>query len=175
MTFASPQSSSDAAALRNAVNTLIDACHNAERAFAIAAGSGIEPILRAELIQYSRQWSEFEADVLEAIASTHPAWDERPGFPGQLTDNRSTVAIEDDRFEGLEAAAIAGEVAAVLGACEQENHAALEAYRDALQAAVPYALASVVNSQFLAIWRVHDRLQSLADRARGTSPIDNRH
>lgn len=162
MTSTSPPSSSDAALAREIVSGLIDACRDGEHVFALASRAVTNPMLRAELAQYSVQRGEFVVELHEVIRSI-----------GDDADDRGPAAYTDDaRWVRLERAAETLDRVAILEELDRHEVMALDAYRNALQAHLPYTLASLLNTQFLAITRVQNRLQSLAENARGNSPTD---
>jgi uncharacterized protein (TIGR02284 family) len=164
MTVSAPSSSADAALAREIVSGLIDACRDGEYVFNFVGRSVTDPKLRAELVQYGVQRQEFIAELHQAIRSIgDDAGDRGPASRG-----------DDRRWKILTRAAVGGDRSTMLDECDRHELAALAAYRDALHAALPYAIASVIYSQFTAITRVQCRLQFLADAARGNSPIDNR-
>lgn len=162
MTVTSPPSSTDAALAREIVSGLIEACRDCEHVFELASHAVNDPMLRAELVQYCGQRREFVVELHDAIRM----------IGDDATDPAAAIANDNARWERLRQAA-ATDRAELLIECERHDLAALDAYRQAIAAQLPYALASLIHSQYLAIARVESRLQSLADAARGSSPIDN--
>jgi uncharacterized protein (TIGR02284 family) len=162
MTASVPPWSTSAHA-REVVGELIHACRDGEHAFERAARAVDDPVLRAELTQYSVQRREFVLELQEALSAVGDrADDDPPHFSGN-----------HGRWDGLERAAEAGNRAGLLHECESFDLVALEAYRHALQSSLPYAIDGVSHSHFYAITRIQSRLQCLADLAGGSSPIDN--
>lgn len=156
MSISTP-TSADAALARELVAGLIEACRDGEHVFELASRQVHKPVLRAELMQYSVQRREFVVELEEAV---HMIGEDSHDHPAQA----------GHRWNALEHAS---DPLTILDQCERQELSTLDAYRQALSAGLPFALASLIHSQFLAITRVQARLQSLADLARGGSPIDS--
>lgn len=143
---------------RDVVGRLIDVCRDTERLYALASSGVSEPILRAELTQYSSQRREFIDELHEAM---HQFGDDlaepvATNAPMESVELRQAIADHDRSV--------------LLAECERGELSAVEAYRQAIAAGLPYAIGGVVHTQFLAITRVQHRLQSLAEAQRSGGP-----
>lgn len=163
MTALVPPSTPEADHARNVVKELVHVCRDGEHAFERAARAVDNPVMRAELIQYSVQRREFVAELQEALAAVGDRAD----------DDMPAYSSDQGRWQVLERAAEAGDRRTLLHECENFDRSALDVYRNALQARLPYALDGVVHSHFYSLTRIQSRLQCLADLAGGGSPIDN--
>lgn len=150
--------------LREVVTHLIDVCRDGQHGFELAArGVTNEPILRAELLQYSGQRQEFVADLNDALrrAGQPPIQQPTPADEGQRQ-----AGCEDAEFARLRSAVERQDRAAILAECERSEAAAADAYRQtASVSGLPAVLSGTIAVQFHAITRVHDRVQSLIDLA----------
>jgi uncharacterized protein (TIGR02284 family) len=138
---------------RDHVARLIDVCHDGERLYDLASKGVSEPMLRAELAQYSAQRREFIEELHEAVQQVGEDLVEVPLPVPPESDALRRAMVDHDR-------------SVLLAECERGEAAAVEAYRLAISAGLPYAVGGVVHTQFLAITRVQHRLHSLADAAR---------
>lgn len=140
---------------RDVVARLIQVCRDSGLAYELASKSVAEPMLRAELIQYRVQRTEFIAELHEALRHLGEDFaDDATSTEG--TDELRRAIATHDRY-------------ALLAECEREEAIALDAYREAIAAGLPYAVGGVVHTQFLAITRVRQRLQSLEEAAGGAA------
>jgi uncharacterized protein (TIGR02284 family) len=164
MTASAPfTTSAETTHARDIASGLIEACHDCEHAFSASARRVAKPILRAELVQYSIQRQEFVVELHQAIRS----------LGEEAGDHGHAPEAAENRCRALTRALAEADRAAVIEACQQCDAIALEAYREAMHAGLPYAVSSLLHTHFYALTRVRSRLQSLADIARGNSPIDN--
>jgi uncharacterized protein (TIGR02284 family) len=146
------------AEIKDVVNNLIEVCHDGELGFAAAstAVSADEPLLKSELLQYSRQRREFSADLDSELQRT-----------GEEPVTHGTVSGALHRgWMNLKQAIAANDRYSILAECERGEDAAVSAYRQALAAAMPGAIGDLVSTQFQAAKRVHDRVRALRDAAK---------
>jgi len=138
---------------QEAVNKLIEACHDGKNGFAAAAKavSAEEPLLKAELMQYSHQRADFAEDLEHEMVLIG----EEPVHHGTVSGamhrgwmNLKNAVAESDRH-------------GVLTECLRGEASAIEAYWEALSAELPALLENVVRLQMAAIERVHNRIQIL--------------
>jgi uncharacterized protein (TIGR02284 family) len=148
--------------IQDTMNRLIEVCHDSESLFATASNAvaGEEPLLKAELMQYSFQRGDFALDLEHELASVG----EEPVHRGTIAGavhrgwlNLKHVVSGDERFS-------------ILNECLRSENASLEAYQAALSADLPSPLPNIVRTQYAAIERVRDRIQALRDAAEPKHP-----
>lgn len=143
--------------LRDAMNHLIEVCHDSQNMFAAASNAvaSEEPLLKAELMQYSFQHGDFALDLEHEMAAI-----------GEEPVRHGTISGAMHRgWMNLKHAVSSDERYAVLDECLKSENTALEAYQSALSADLPSPVPSVVQTQYAAVERVRDRIHSLRDVA----------
>lgn len=138
------------------VTRLVEVCRDSQYGFEMAAAGVDEPVLRAELLQYSCQRKEFAAEINHALREL-----------GEEQIDHGTVAGALHRgWLKLKEAITNKDAVAVLSECRLGEEVALDAYRKAIVAELPPVMLGLANSQLHAIARVHDRIVSLLNNAR---------
>jgi len=142
--------------VRSTVNNLIETCRDGQKGFDVAASGVDDPVLKAELLQYSGQRSEFAQELVDALAQSGEAADDSGSLSAAA--HRGWIKIKElvtgkDRY-------------AILAECERGEDVAVAAYRKAAAAALPQSIANIVSTQHQAIQRVHDRVKALRDAAK---------
>ena len=138
------------------VNNLIETCKDGQNGFETAAKGVDDPVLKAELLQYSGQRAEFATELADALSQTGEAPEETGSIAAAI--HRGWINIREaisksDRY-------------AILAECERGEDVAVAAYRKAAAAQLPQSLANIVSTQHAAIQRVHDRVKALRDAAK---------
>lgn len=138
---------------RDIVNGLIEICRDGEHGFESASKEIDDLRLKTELLQYSRQRQEFANEL-------HTALDQ---FGANVDDHGSVSAALHRGWMALKQAVASNNRHAILAECERGEDSAVEAYRDAVNYHLPEPLADLVESQYEAVQRVHDRIKGLRD------------
>ena len=147
---------SSAGEIRESISRLIEVCRDGQYGFEVAAkGVDADPILRAELLQYSGQRQEFVSELRDAMRSLGEEPEDHGSVAGAL--HRGWIILKQ--------AIATNERAAILAECERGESAAAEAYRREMGSGLPTPIEGIVHTQFQAIARVHDRIQSLYESA----------
>lgn len=136
------------------VNKLVEICRDGQYGFELASKGIDDALLRSELMQYSQQRHEFAEDLREALADLTG---ESP------TDHGSMAGALHRGWINLKQALTSRDRLAILSECERGEDAAVQAYKDATQVALPELLAGLVLTQMRAVQRVHDRVRALRD------------
>jgi uncharacterized protein (TIGR02284 family) len=131
------------------IHRLIEICREAQTGYGLAARAVSDLVLRAEMMQYSRQRTEFVAELQEACRQLNEPHTDTTAAEGRL----------GPIWDGLKSAG--NDRQAVLGICRQADARAVELYRQSLGSGLPMKVAAMVHTQFAAITRVRDRLASL--------------
>jgi uncharacterized protein (TIGR02284 family) len=137
----------------NSLYHLVEICRQGQVGFELAAKAISNPLLRAELIQYSAQRSDFESDLRNQIE-----------LLGQSPRNGgSGLTAVHHGWTNLKAAIATKDNHAILVECERGESAAIQTYREAMQCDLPKPVAMLIGSQFEEIHRIHDRIVLLGD------------
>ena len=138
--------------VRDAVNKLLEICHDGESGFEAAANAVSNASVKAELMQYSGQRAEFAAELEKAVQEL-----------GEAPSTGGTIAGALHRGWMKLSKTAGSSDHAILSNCERGEDAAVSAYRAALNTALPNQISTLVASQFQAVKRVHDRIKLLRD------------
>jgi len=138
------------------INDLITTCRDGQNGFETAAKGVDDPVLKAELLQYSGQRAEFATELAEALTQTGEVPSDHTSV--SATVHRGWIKIKElvtgkDRYS-------------ILAECERGEDVAVASYRKAAAAQLPQSLANIVSTQHAAIQRVHDRVKALRDAAK---------
>lgn len=138
------------------INDLIATCRDGQTGFEAAAKAVEDPVLKAELLQYSGQRAEFATELVEALKQTGE----------QADDSGSTTAALHRGWLKIKELVTGADRYAILAECERGEDVAVAAYRKAAAAQLPQSLSNLVSTQHQAIQRVHDRVKALRDAAK---------
>jgi uncharacterized protein (TIGR02284 family) len=138
------------------LNELIETCLDGRKGFETAAGAIDDAALKAELAGYAAQRQDFAADLKGLVA----AFGEDPPNHGHL------AAAAHRGWINLRNAITTNDRAAILAECERGEDYAVGKYRAALSAGLPPEYAQVVQTQYAAVQRTHDRVKALRDAAK---------
>lgn len=141
------------------LNELLETCRDGQNGFDTAAKAVNDPALKAELMQYSMQRQDFAAELRAAIA----ALGDRPNDGGSVAaaihrgwiDLKSMVGMSDRH--------------SILAECERGEDSAVKAYREAIQQGLPPVVATIVQTQYEQVQRVHDRVRALRDASKAAA------
>lgn len=137
------------------LNDLVQVCIDGEKGFAAAAEHVEDASLKLELLDYSLQRRDFAADLQSLLTATG----EDPSTHGDLSAGLHRAWID------LKTAFTSNDRAAVLSECERGEDVAIEAYQKALEGGLPVDYSQLVQSQYSAVKRTHDRIKALRDAA----------
>jgi len=141
--------------INHTLNDLIQICLDGENGFKEAAEHVTDSSLKLELMDYSMQRKDFAADLKALVASTG----EEPAHHGDLSASLHRAWID------VKSLFTSNDRHAVLAECERGEDAAVEAFRTAATSGLPNDYAQLIQSQFNAVKRTHDRIKALRDAA----------
>jgi uncharacterized protein (TIGR02284 family) len=142
--------------VRSALESLMDICRDGSKGYETAASAVKDPSLKAELMQYSMQRDEFALQLEDSISAMgEPAWDH-----GSIAGSLHRAWI------GVKGALTSHDSHAVLSECERGEDSAVEAYQQAISHDLPSPVRDMVELQYDAVRRVHDRIKSLRDASK---------
>ena len=148
--------------ITSTLDDLIQTCIDGKDGFAAAADGVDDPSLRAELQGYSSQRQDFATDLRTLVAA----------FGQEPTDRGSVAAAAHRGWIKLRDALTTNDRYAILAECERGEDVAVASYRKALGVGLPPEYAQVVQTQYAAIQRTHDRIKALRDAARHAGDAD---
>jgi uncharacterized protein (TIGR02284 family) len=140
--------------LQEAINQLVVICRDGEHGFEAAANAVSDDILKAELMQYSRQRAEFCVELEDVRDALGGSADNRGSFSGMLHLGWLNIGKS---IEGHDEHAILRE-------CEEGEQDAVETYREVLGFPLPSLVGEMIASQYQAVRRVRDRIRMLRDK-----------
>jgi uncharacterized protein (TIGR02284 family) len=140
------------------LNELIQTCIDGQNGFDTAAKAIDDPSLKAELAGYSAQRRDFAAELRRLVA----------GEGEEPTERGSVAAALHRGWINLKNAISTNDRYAILAECERGEDSAVAEYRKAIGVGLPPDCASVVQSQFAAVQRTHDRIKALRDASKRT-------
>src|ERR1700722_2723781 len=142
--------------VRSALESLMDICRDGSKGYEVAASAVKDSSLKAKLMQYSMQRDEFALQLEDSIAALgEPAWDH-----GSIAGSLHRAWI------GVKGALTSHDSHAVLSECERGEDSAIEAYQQAISPELPSPVRDMVELQYDAVRRVHDRIKSLRDASK---------
>lgn len=138
------------------LNGLITTCRDGEKGFREAAESVDDPDLKELFNELSAERAAF-ADELQAEVRRLGADPAESGSPlGAI--HRGWINLRDALSKNDDLSA--------LEECERGEDAAVAAFRDAAAQTLPTEVQDMVNRQYTAIRRAHDRIKSLRNAAK---------
>src|SRR5262245_4247629 len=130
------------------LNNLIETCKDGEHGFRAAADAVKSAQLKNLFGQYARQRALFAGELQAAVrrlqAEPQTTGSVAPASRRGWLNIKSLAAGKDD--------------AAVIAECERGEDAALQNYREALNADLPSDLRIIVESQYQEVQHAHDRI-----------------
>jgi uncharacterized protein (TIGR02284 family) len=142
--------------VNSTLNDLIQICTDGEKGFADAAEHVEDASLKLELTDYSLQRHDFAADLQSLVQASGEEASHSGDTTGAL--HRAWIDIKA-KFAG-------NDKAAILAECERGEDAAVKAYEKALEKGLPVDYSQLVQSQYTAVKRTHDRIKALRDAAK---------
>ena len=141
------------------LNELIETCIDGQKGFETAAKAVDDAALKSELSGYSDQRRDFATDLKSLVAS----FGEEPAEHGHV------AAVVHRGWINLKNAVSTSDRYAILAECERGEDYAVAQYRKAQGAGLPPEYSQVVQTQFAAVQRTHDRVKALRDAAKRPS------
>jgi uncharacterized protein (TIGR02284 family) len=149
-----PQGKSTADSVDQVASTLsqlIQTCKDGEEGFRVAAEAVDDLNLKHLLESYSQQRSEFASELQAEMARLA----QDPPQSGHLSASLHRGWME------IKSAATGRDEATIIAECERGEDAAVQAYQQALDSALPPDLRAVAERQFLKVKEAHDQIRSL--------------
>ena len=143
--------------VNSTLNDLVQICVDGEKGFAEAAEHVEDASLKLELTDYSQQRHDFAADLQSLVQASG----DEPSHGGDIIGGLHRAWID------IKTKLAGNDRHAVLAECERGEDAAVKAYQKALDSGLPVDYSQLVQSQYTAVKRTHDRIKALRDAAKG--------
>jgi uncharacterized protein (TIGR02284 family) len=158
-TFDSTTASSDD--VISTLNGLIETCKDGQDGFKEAAEGVERSDLKSLFYEFSQQRSQFAGELQSLVQSL-----------GGDPENTGSVAAAIHRgWINIKSAVTGKDEAAILNECERGEDSAKNAYKSALEEALPANVAETVQTQYVSVQAAHDRIKALRDAA-NNEPTD---
>jgi len=143
------------------LNELIETCKDGQEGFKQAAEGVERSDLKSLFYEFSQQRSQFAGELQSLVQSL-----------GGDPENTGSVAAAIHRgWINIKSAVTGKDEAAVLNECERGEDSAKNAYKNALEEALPANIMETIQTQYVAVQAAHDRVKALRDAA-NNEPTD---
>lgn len=141
------------------LNNLIETCKDGQEGFKQAAEGVERSDLKSIFYEYSQQRSQFAGELQSLVQS----------LGGDPENSGSTAGALHRGWINIKSAVTGQDDQAVLNECERGEDVAKNAYKSALEAALPANISSTIQQQYSAVQEAHDKVKGLRDTARAAS------
>lgn len=133
------------------LNNLIETCKDGENGFRTAANGVKNPELTTLFNTYSQQRAQFAAELQAEVRNL-----------GGDPENTGSVAATLHRgWINIKSTVTGEDEGAVVSECERGEDSAVKNYKEALNAALPANVQSILQRQFTQVKEAHDRIRAL--------------
>jgi len=158
-TFESTTASNDD--VISTLNGLIETCKDGQNGFKEAAEGVDRSDLKSLFYEFSQQRSQFAGELQSLVQS----------LGGDPENSGSVAAALHRGWINIKSAVTGKDEGAILNECERGEDSAKNAYKNALEEALPANIMETVQTQYVAVQAAHDRVKSLRDAA-NNEPTD---
>lgn len=137
------------------LNGLIETCKDGQDGFKEAAEGVERSDLKSLFYEFSQQRSQFVGELQSLVRE----------LGGDPEDSGSVSAALHRGWINIKSAVTGKDEGAVLSECERGEDVAKNAYKDALETALPANVMETVQTQYVAVQSAHDRIKALRDSA----------
>ena len=135
------------------LNGLIETCRDGQEGFKQAAEGVERSDLKTLFYEFGQQRATFVGELQDVVRTLGGDPENSGSFAGTL--HRGWINIKS---------AVTGkDEAAILNECERGEDSAKNAYKEALETALPAYVAQTVQDQYTAVQSAHDRVKALRD------------
>ena len=143
------------------LNGLIETCKDGQNGFKEAAEGVERSDLKSLFYEFSQQRSQFAGELQSLVQSL-----------GGDPENTGSIAAAIHRgWINIKSAVTGKDEGAILNECERGEDSAKNAYKNALEEALPANIMETVQTQYAAVQAAHDRVKALRDAA-NNEPTD---
>lgn len=143
------------------LNGLIETCKDGQNGFKEAAEGVERSDLKSLFYEFSQQRSQFAGELQSLVQS----------LGGDPENSGSMAAAIHRGWINIKSAVTGKDEAAILNECERGEDSAKNAYKSALEEALPANVAETVQTQYVSVQAAHDRVKALRDAA-NNEPTD---
>jgi uncharacterized protein (TIGR02284 family) len=137
------------------LNGLIETCKDGQDGFKEAAEGVERSDLKSLFYEFSQQRSQFAGELQELVRT----------LGGDPENSGSMAAALHRGWINIKSAVTGKDEGAILNECERGEDVAKNAYKEALEEALPANVLEVVQTQYTAVQAAHDRVKALRDAA----------
>lgn len=152
-TFSSTTASNDD--VISTLNGLIETCKDGQNGFKEAAEGVERSDLKSLFYEFSQQRSQFAGELQSLVQS----------LGGDPENSGSIGAALHRGWINIKSAVTGKDEGAILSECERGEDSAKNAYKNALEEALPANVMQTVQTQYAAVLAAHDRIKALRDSA----------
>ena len=135
------------------LNGLIETCKDGQDGFKEAAEGVERSDLKSLFYEFSQQRSQFAGELQELVRT----------LGGDPEKSGSMAAALHRGWINIKSAVTGKDEGAILNECERGEDVAKNAYKEALEEALPANVLEVVQTQYTAVQAAHDRVKALRD------------
>jgi uncharacterized protein (TIGR02284 family) len=143
------------------LNGLIESCKDGQEGFKEAAEGVDRSDLKSLFYEFSQQRAQFAGELQSTVQQLGGDPEKAGSMAGAL--HRGWINIKS--------AVMGKDEAAILNECERGEDSAKNAYKSALEEALPANVMETVQTQYVAVQSAHDRIKALRDSA-NNEPTD---
>jgi uncharacterized protein (TIGR02284 family) len=137
------------------LNGLIETCKDGQEGFKEAAEGVERADLKKLFYEFSNQRAGYVTDLQSLVQTL-----------GGDPENRGSIAGAVHRgWINIKSAVTGQDDGAILNECERGEDSAKNAYKDALEMALPVYIQQTLQSQYSGVQQAHDRVKALRDAA----------
>jgi len=137
------------------LNNLIETCKDGQEGFKEAAEGVERSDLKSLFYEFSQQRAQFAGELQSVVQQL-----------GGDPENSGSVAGALHRgWINIKSAVMGKDESAILNECERGEDVAKNAYKGALEEALPANIMETVQTQYQAVVSAHDRVRALRDAA----------
>lgn len=146
------------------LNGLIETCKDGQEGFKEAAEGVERSDLKSLFYEFSQQRAQFAGELQQLVQ----------GLGGDPGNSGSMAGALHRGWINIKSAVMGKDEAAVLNECERGEDSAKNAYKSALEEALPANVLETVQTHYTAIQSAHDRVKALRDASKNSDDDDTR-
>ncbi|MEP6704189.1 MAG: PA2169 family four-helix-bundle protein [Acidobacteriota bacterium] len=135
------------------LNGLIETCKDGQNGFKEAAEGVERSDLKSLFYEFSQQRSQFAGELQSLVQS----------LGGDPENSGSIAAALHRGWINIKSAVTGKDESAILNECERGEDSAKNAYKNALEEALPANVMETIQTQYAAVQSAHDRVKALRD------------
>ncbi|MEO7672904.1 MAG: PA2169 family four-helix-bundle protein [Pyrinomonadaceae bacterium] len=139
------------------LNGLIETCKDGQQGFTEAAEGVERSDLKTLFYEFSQQRSKFVGE-LQTLVQT---------LGGDPENSGSVAGALHRGWINIKSVVMGKDEASILNECERGEDVAKNAYKSALEYALPAHILDTVQTQYTAVQSAHDRIRNLRDATNG--------